>query len=429
MTDLPALGARNAVALGLTACLTLVVGLLGWAASASINSAVVAMGEVDAAPARHPVQHIEGGVVEEVLVREGQMAVAGQVLLRLDSAGLRTELEFVEAQIDEAEARLVRLRAERDGLDFPVLPLQTMRDRRLVAALGAQLRLFDARRDTLVRQQAQLRQRRHQAESALAGLVHQREEMETEATILRADLANEQTLLERGLTRSGRVSEIARALARLAGTRAALDSYEAELRGQITEIAMQSVTLLATRREEAEQQYADTGMLQVELQARRAALLARIEALNLRAPASGRVHGLLVTGAEAVLRPAEEVMQIITPVTDPVLTVRVSPDDIDHIDIGQAAMLRFPALAARNLPDLPGTVAAVSGATFVDQRSGARHFRVEIRPTAQAMALLGGSELVPGMSVQAFITTGQQTPLAYLLKPVRDHFARALREP
>ncbi|GAB1377728.1 HlyD family type I secretion periplasmic adaptor subunit [Pararhodobacter aggregans] len=429
MDEIPELKARSPILLGITTCVILLTGLIGWAASAAIISAVVAMGEVDVAPYRHPVQHPDGGVVAQLLVHEGQTVTAGELLAALDNAAPRTELDFIEAQIIEAEARLMRLRAERDGLDFPVLPVSAMEDRVRMRALRAQLRLYDARRETYERQEAQLLQRRRQAEAELEGLIGQRQELEAEAQILHEELDNQQTLRDRGLTPSTRVSELARANARLAGSRAALAARDGELRGQITEIAMQVSSLGAVRREEAELQFAETGRQLIELNARRAALLTHLAALEIRAPAAGVVHDLTLAAAGTVLRPAEVVMQILSAPPKPVLTLRVSPDEIDYIHLGQLAMLRFPGLTARELPDLPGRVTAISAATFVDERTGVRHFRVEIVPTAETLSAVGEDGLVPGMSVQAFIATGVRTPLAYLIDPVRDHFARALREP
>ncbi|MCB1390082.1 MAG: HlyD family type I secretion periplasmic adaptor subunit [Rhodobacteraceae bacterium] len=429
MPDLPDLRARSAIALGATACVILLTGLIGWAASAAIVSAVVAMGEVDVEAYSHPVQHPEGGVVADLLVHEGQNVVAGEILLRLDSSAQRTEYDFVAAQIIETEARMVRLRAERDGIGFPSLPLSAMTDRPRMHALGAQLRLFDARRETFERQRAQLLQRRRQSEAELEGLIAQRAQLDAESEILRVELRNQQQLRDRGLTVSARVSELARDSARLAGSRAALTARDGELHGQITEIALQTAALSAARREEAEEQFADAGLQMIELNARRAALGSRLAAREVRAPATGVVHGLVLAAAGTVLRPAEVVMEILSPPPEPVLTVRVSPDDIDHIDPGQPAMLRFPGLASRDLPDLPGRVTAISAASFVDERTGARHFRVQIVPARETLAMVGRDALIPGMSVQAFIATGVRTPLAYLLDPLRDHFARAMREP
>ncbi|MCW1931541.1 HlyD family type I secretion periplasmic adaptor subunit [Pararhodobacter zhoushanensis] len=425
----PELGAGRAIALGGMACLILLVGIFGWAARASISSAVVATGEVDSTPARHPVQHPDGGVVAQLMVREGDAVIAGQLLIRLNGEQVSNELRFIDTQVRELEARLMRLRAERDTGSFPQVPPDRMQDRAFIAALAAQRRLFDARRDTLERQQAQLVQRRRQTEAELAGLTESRVQMDTEQALLNEELQTLRTLRASGLARAEQVSALARSAARLAGSRAAMVARDAELRGQISEIALQTGSLAAARREEAEQAFADTGMQLIELQARRSALRARLEGLDLRAPTAGVVHDLTVPAVEAVVRPAEVVMQIFADSAPPSLMVRVSPDEIDHVVIGQTATLRFPGLAERNLPDLPAVVTNVSAATFVDERTGVRHFRVSLWPTPESMAILADRDLVPGMSVQAFLTTGERTPLAYLISPLREHFARALREP
>jgi len=429
MVDIPELRARVSIVLGATACTILLTGLIGWAASAAITSAVVASGAVDIDSYSHPVQHSEGGVVSEVLVHEGQSVTAGDVLLRLDGSEQQTEYDFIVAQIVEAEARQVRLRAERDDVGFPLLLSSVMQDWARVEALGVHRRLFVARRETYERQRAQLVQRRLQFEAELAGLVGRRAELEVEAGILREQLDNQQSLRDRGLVLAARVSELARDSAHLAGTRATLEARDAELRRQISEIESQTAALRASRRQEAEEQFAETSRQLTELHARRVAVGARLAGLEVRAPATGLVHGLTITSAFAVLRPAEVIMQILSPPPEPILAVRVTPDEIDYIHIGQLAWLRFAGLTGRNLPDLTGRVTEISAATFVDERTGARYFRVEIVPSAETMALIGPDSLVPGMSVQAFITTGVRTPLAYLIDPVRDHFARALREP
>ncbi|MFN4098871.1 MAG: HlyD family type I secretion periplasmic adaptor subunit [Pararhodobacter sp.] len=429
MDDLPELKAGGPLALGLGSTLVMLVGLLGWAAQAAITSAVVAMGEVNVAPYRHPVQHPEGGVISEVLVQDGQQVSAGELLMRIDGSVLQTEIDFVQTQIAEGEARQVRFRAERDGTDFPPLPANVTMGPELLRALGAQLRLYDARRDTYERQQAQLLQRRRQAEASLDSLILQRAQMEEEFAILGAELQNQQALRDQGLTVSTRVSELARDYARLAGSRAALEGRDNELRSQITEIILQSESLQAQRREEAEVGFAETSLQLIELRVRRAALQARLRRLDLRAPAGGVVHAMAITAPDSVLRPVDVVMQIVAPPSAPVLTLRVNPDEIEHVFLGQPTMLRFPGLASRNLADLPGRVTNISAATFVDERSGLRHFRVDVVPDPDSMQALGPRALVPGMSVQAFITTGVRTPLDYMLDPVRDHFARALREP
>ncbi len=427
--DVAEMDPKGPFALGLASCAVLVLGLVGWAAPAAITSAVVAIGTVAVAPYSHPVQHVDGGVIEQVYVHEGQAVEAGDLLVRLDGSDLRAALDPLEQQIVEAEARLVRLRAERDGLDFPVLAVEDMRDRARVAALGAPLRLYDARRDTFERQQAQLQERRRQTEAQLQGMIDQRTELLAETEILQAELRNQQTLRAQGLAVASQVNFLARARAQLSRDRVALNALERELRGQVAEIAMQSAALVAARRESAEQDFADTGLALIDLHARRATLLARLDAYDLRAPTSGVVHRLAQLGPHSVLRPAEEVMQIVTPPSDPVLTVRVRPDDVDHIGLGQLAYLRFPGLAGRELPDLTGLVTNLSAASFIDELTGTQYFRADIHPTEQTLAILGRDALIPGMSVQAFLATGERTPLAYLIDPLRDHFLRALREP
>ncbi|HPD92009.1 MAG TPA: HlyD family type I secretion periplasmic adaptor subunit [Pararhodobacter sp.] len=416
------LRARRPLGLGLAACLVLLLGISGWAARAVISGAVLAAGEIDATPARHSIQHAEGGTVAELAVRDGQTVAPGDLLLRLETDAIDGELALIAAQDDEARARQIRLEAERDGSDFPPPSPGDP------AAIAAQRALFQARAETLARQRGQLAERRHQAQAEIDGLVRQRAALSRETALIDAALQAQQSLRNQGLALNSQVEALARDAARLDGQRAAFDAREAQVRGQIAEIAQQIETLDATRREEAERDLAETGVRRVELAARRSALRAQRDRMALRAPVAGVVHGLAV-GSGAVLRPAQEAMQILARDSPPGIVLRLRPDDIDHVVPGQAVQLHLPALSARHLGDIDGTVRAVSAAALIDERSGQRFFRVEVTLNADAAARLVGAPLAPGMAVQGYIVTGERTPLDYLLAPVRDHMARAMREP
>ncbi|MCB1410761.1 MAG: HlyD family type I secretion periplasmic adaptor subunit [Rhodobacteraceae bacterium] len=420
--DLRGLRARGALALGLGGCLVLAVGVFGWAARAVIIGAVVATGEIDATPARHSIQHPLGGTVAILAVQDGQAVAAGDLLLRLESTAIDGELDLIDAQDREARARQIRLEAERDGTPFPPAAPDEP------AAVAAQRALFAARAETLARQRGQLAERRRQARAEIAGLVRQRAALAREGDLVRGALSTQQSLLEQGLALNAQVAALARDDARIEGQQAAFDAREAQLRGQIAEIAQQADTLVATRREEAERDLADTGLRRVELTARRGALVAQRNGMELRAPVAGVVHGLAI-GAGSVLRPAQEAMQILAQTAPPAIRLRLRPDDIDHVAVGQAVQLRLPALASRHLGDLLGVVRGVSAAALVDERSGQRFFQVDVALTPETGERLTGVSLTPGMAVQGYIVTGARTPLDYLLSPLRDHMDRAMREP
>lgn len=434
-TPVHGISPHGPILLGAFAALVLVLGIGLWAATVPIDGAILASGEVDAASQRHLVQHATGGIVAELAVREGQDVAAGALLLRLEGGTLNEEWALIESQLAEARARALRLTAERDGalLVAPPTPPPDARDdpvtdRAFRRALTAQQSLFQARSETLQRQAQQIGQRRVQLDAQLAGLAAQDSALAAEGVLLAEELANQQTLRARGLTEASRVVALGRESARLDGSRAALSARMAELRGQIVELELQVDTLIATHRTEAETQLAELGVGLLELSARRAILAERRAALTLRAPVAGTVHGLAALAPGAVLRAAETAMQIVARAQHPVLALRVRPTDIDHVSAGQSVRVRFPALA-QTLPELSVTVLTISAAPFVDERSGARFYRIEATLSDDALAALDGQSLRPGLAVEAFLSTGARTPLAYLFAPITDHLDRALREP
>lgn len=428
MSSVVDLTARAVVLRGLVMCLVLMAGVALWAARVPITGAVIAEGEVDATPQRHSIQHRDGGVIAEVAVSEGQQVAAGSVLIRLDARSVETELALVQARSAEAEAREARLTAERDGTPFAQPPPDPAEDPLRAAAWADQARLFEARRAALVRDHAQLVQRRVQAEAELHGVRRQAEATAGEATLLQVERLRLQALRDQGLTPETRVADLAREVSRLAALQAVERARDAELVGRIAEIDLQIEALGDRHRREAAEARGEAAMQRLEAAASAALLQDRLTGLVLRAPVAGVVHGLAATVPDTVIRPAAELLQILAPASEPLLVVRVRPDDIDHVRVGQPARLRFPALSARNLPDLEGVVAAISAAPFVDERSGARHFRVEVTLGEDAIATLSPRPLTPGMAIEAFITTGERTPLAYFIAPLADHLRRALRE-
>jgi len=337
---------------------------------------------------------------------------------------LDQEWALIEAQAREAEARAIRLRAERDGTAWS--PPYGVEDDPVIAA---QRRLFEARALTLIRQSGQLEQRRAQAEAELQGLEDQARALALEASLVNEGVARHEALRARGLASADRVAALQRDAAQLAGRQGALRARSAELRGQIAEITLQAETLHASRRAEAEAQLAETSALQVELLSRRAVLAERRARLELRAPVSGRVHALAITTPGTLLGRGETVAAIIPRGAEVLIALRLRPEDIDRVYPGQPAQLHIPAFAPLELPRDGARVRDVSPAGLTDDRSGARYFRVTLELTDSGRAALQGRQLVPGMSVQAFITTGARTPLDYVLAPIRAQLQAALREP
>jgi len=420
------------VRIGLAALLLLVVGFGGWAVAAQLSGAVIAGGQIEVEQNRQVVQHLHGGVVQEILVSEGQLVTAGDPLVILDGAQLLGERSVIETQLFEVLARRGRLEAERDDADtvtFPALLLTAADEQPAAAAqMEGQRRLFEARRTTLAQRIAQLDRRREQLATQVEGIEAQIAAVRTQLDLIAQERETQQELLDRGLSQAARVLALQREEARLQGSLGALVADRAQAEGSATDIDLEILTLQVQRREDAEATLRDLGVQEQELSQRRATLDERIDALALRAPVTGIVFGMRVTTPRSVLLPGDPAMFLVPQDRPLVIVARVQPNDIDQVFVGQEARLMFPAFGMHEAPDLVGRVTMVSADSFEDQLTGRPYFRTEIMLDPESVAALDGLELLPGMQVEAFISTNARTPFAYLTEPLAIYFSRALRE-
>ncbi|MFO1202624.1 MAG: HlyD family type I secretion periplasmic adaptor subunit [Tabrizicola sp.] len=410
----------------------LILGFGLWATVVELSGAVVAPGRIEVERDRQVVQHPDGGVVADILVREGDLVTAGQVLLRLDGSALRSELAILDGQLSELACRSARLIAERDGLAVPEFPPDLLRraesQTEVAAQIDGQRRLFTARSATLAEQRQLLQRRIDQITAESNGIAAQRSALATQLDLIEHELAVQQGLLDRGLAQAGTVLALQREQARLEGQMGELDAAEARAQDQITEVEIEISGLDTRRREDAILELREIDPALLELTERRRVLQDRVERLELRAPVSGVVLDLQVTTPRAVLRPAEPLLYVIPQDRALVVTARIAPIHVDEVAVGQEAEMAFPAFQARNTPHLHGRVTRISADALTDPQSGAAYYTAEIELAAGERARLGDRALIPGMPVEVFLQTGRHTPLAYLLKPFTDYFSHAFRE-
>ena len=427
----PNLSVRRPVALGLAALAALVLGFGLWSVLTRIEGAIVAHGRVGVDQDRQVVQHPDGGVVAEILVREGALVDAGALLLRLDGAALQSERAIVAGQLVELELRSARLLAERDGLSAPAFPATLVAlaptDADIAARIAGEAGLFHARHDTLVERQKLLEQRILQLDSEVAGLATQIDALARERALIDAELSDQEALLQKGLTPAARVMALRREAARLDGTAGQLAAAMAQAKGQIIAVRIEVGGLDTLRREDAAAALRDLAPALLELAERRRALDDRIARLEVRAPVSGIVLGLQVTTPRAVLRPADPILYLVPQDRPLVITARISPNQIDAVAIGQPADLVFPALRSHDLPPLPGRVTRLSPDALTDAQTGLTYFTAELA-LDPATGAAGGVPLLPGMPVEVFVRTGSHSPLTYLLQPFAEYFTHAFRE-
>ncbi|MDE5451439.1 HlyD family type I secretion periplasmic adaptor subunit [Bradyrhizobium sp. CSA112] len=415
---------------GVAAILMLVFGVGGWAATTELSGAVIAPGNVIVEGSVKQIQHPTGGVVAELLVREGQIVDAGDVLVRLDATTTRANLAIVTKNLNELFARQARLEAERDNLSDVATPAELTV--RLNAAavrnvMERERRLFAHRREAREGQKGQLRERIAQLNEKIGGQAAQQEAKTEEIDLIEKELVGVRSLFSKGLVPIDRVNNLARAAARLNGERGALIAATAEARGHITEVELQLLQVDQTLRSEVATELRDVNVRQGELLEREVTAKDQLSRVELRAPIRGLVHQLAIHTIGGVITPAEALMRIVPQGTDLTVEARVAAKDIDQIALQQSAILRLTAFNRNTTPQLSGTVTRISGDVVKDD-SGATYYRVGIAISQDELAKLGKLTLIPGMPAESYILTGDRTVLSYFAKPLRDHTHRIFRE-
>lgn len=421
------------VKLGIGAVLAIFGGIAIWSVVAPIDGAVIASGQVVVETNRKAVQHLEGGVIEEILVREGDHVEAGEVVARLDDTVPGANLALIDAQLTELYARRARLEAERDDRDEPA-PARgapdILKSEAFAAKREGQEQLFQARRTTRATQIRLLKERITQQNERIAGLTAQIDSLKDQRRLIEDELAGVRDLHAQGYAPKTRVRALERESRRLAGERGALHARVAEATSIIAEAELEIERLRENGREEAITELRDVEVSIAELEERRVTALEELRRTEIRAPHAGRVIGLSVHTVGAVIAPGAPLMEIV-PLDDKLqVAARVAPKDVDKVSAGQDTLVRFSAFGARMTPEATGRVKFVSADSFIDEDTGVAYYLVivDIPQGEELNLLLGEAALVPGMPVETFIRTGSRPAISYFLKPLTDALARSMRE-
>jgi HlyD family secretion protein len=423
---------RPFLILGYATLAVLVLGLGGWGVYARIAGAVIAMGTVEVAGNRQVVQHPMGGVVTEILARDGDVVHQGDVILRLEGDTQRAEFQTVEGQYFELLARQNRLEALRDTKDSiafdPELLERQATDTRVRDLVVAQQGQFEASLDSLTKEQSQLDERSAQIEKQIDGLDFQLAAMKEQVDLTGQELDAQEKLMTQGLTQLTRVLSLRRDLAQLKGTQGATEASVAENRAKITEIDLEKIKNENKVRDDSIAELREIEFREIELRSKRQSLADEIARLDIRAPVAGVVYGSTADTLRGVVRAAEPILYIVPQDIDLIARTQIDAAKIDQVHVGQAATMRFSAFDSRTTPVVAGTISKVSADIFTDQHTGHTYYRADIALDDTVLAELAGRRLVPGMPVEAFIATEERSALSYFTKPMTDYFSRSLRE-
>lgn len=408
----------------------LVFGVFGvWSLLAPIEGAAHAQGFVTPRSFTKPIQHLEGGIVKEVLVQNGDFVEAGQVLLVMDATRPQSELGIISGQMLSLLAREARLLAERTNAAEITFPpeLQEAGDRGLVE-MNAQRQIFDTRKAALEGNVAVLKQRISQLQAQVEGLQALRESKEALAASFAEELESVQSLLAEGFESRVHLRELERNHANATGEMAELAANIASTQIRIGETELEMQQQQNTFQTEVASELSEVQNQLKDARERFTSLTDIVKRTEVRTLEAGVVNGLKVHTGGTVIPPGEVVAEVVPQNDELVIDAMVSLTDIDRVNEGQEASIRLPTLNAKTTPSIFGHVLSVSADSMIDQNTGTSYYNARIAVDEASLAELEDVVLVSGMPAEVFIATGSRTLMQYVMKSITDSWARSFRE-
>lgn len=415
---------------GMVAGLVLLILIVAWAALTPINGAVIASGSAVVRGQPKMVQSLDGGIVEEIRVANGDRVRAGDLLLRLDPSLLRINLDMYRTRLAETRAEIARLSAEQAKADSLRLDYDTTHIEGLALdpINRGQAEIFEARREVMMGRKTQLREKIAQFHNQMSGVEGVTGAKRDQLDLIEQELADVTSLRASGLARKSQMLELQRQRSRLLGEIAEHQSDLARIRNSIRDTELE---ILQSDRQFREQVVTDLRAAirtAEELVLQIVTAQKQLDRIAILSPVDGIVHEMQVSNAGGVVPPGETILQVI-PVADGVdFELRVPPDSIDQVARGQQAKVVFPAFNARTTPEIFGTVSKVSPDSVTDPATRQSFYRVTLTIAPAELARLGDRDILPGMPIEAFLQTGARTVLSYLSRPLTDHLRRAFRD-
>ncbi|WP_188825005.1 HlyD family type I secretion periplasmic adaptor subunit [Brucella endophytica] len=419
------------LAIGALAFALLAGGIGGWAVATEIVGAVIAQGSVVVESSLKKVQHPVGGVVSELLVRDGDRVEAGDIVMRLDATMTKANLQIIVKSLDQFAARKARLESERDRQDrvrFPDTLLARASEPEISAMMAAEQRLYETRRDVRESKKKQLERRIEQSQDEIRGMEAERAASRQERSLIKEEIERHAHLLDLGLMEKSRLTALQRQATDVDGEIGRLTAGIAGVHEKIAETELQIIQVDEQWAEEVGTDLREMDARIGEYTERRVAAEDQLKRIDIVAPQNGIVHQLSVHTVGGVVAPGEPIMMIVPDVDKLVVEARVQPQDIDQLYAGQRAILRFSAFSQKTTPEISGSVERISADVSVDEKTGAQFYTARIAIPKDQLERLGPVTLMPGMPVETFITTGERSVASYFIKPFMDQLNRAFRE-
>ncbi len=412
------------------AILLVFFGVFGiWAALAPLGSGAIAQGEVDVFGNQKVVQHLEGGIIRDIRVAEGDAVKRDQVLMVLDSTEAQVTLERLEQRYLALLGQEARLIAERDGLD--VIPFASelsdqTADPDVFEIVDGQQRLLDGRQSALRSQEGLLDRRVAKSREEITALKAQQRADRRQLAIIEEEISGVRELFEKGLERKPRLLALQRTQADLEGSIENREALMARAEQTIAETEFQRLALVDQNRADVETELRETQTQLQDLLKQRVGAEDQLARTTICSPRDGRVYGLRFHTSGGVVGPAEPILNIVPDDEELIVTARLEPTDIDVVELGAPTTVRLTAYSQRTAKPIDGRVVHISP-DVVQPEQGPPYYEARIR-LSPSMMRENEVDLVPGMPAKAIISTGDQTLLDYLISPLTRSLETAFRE-
>lgn len=406
-------------------------GFMAWAAFAPLDEGVPAPGTVLVSTHRKTVQPLQLGLIDAILVKEGDRVQQGQLLVRLDATRAASDLEIARGQLLVARASEARLLAEQNGgktVEFPPELRDREADLRVAQAVKLQTQLFTSRRANLAAELGAMRESIAGIEVQIGALQDSVAAREEQRRLLEQELRGQRQLAEEGFLPRNRLSEQERSLAQVIAQLAQDRGNVGQLRKQVAELKLRIAQRQQEYQKEVESQLTDVQREASALDERIRALQFEVDNTQIRSPADGMIVGQSVFTVGGVVQAGQPLMDVV-PTDEPLrVDAQIAPHLIDRVHVGLPVDLMFVNFNTSTTPRIPGVVKMVGADVLVDKDAKQSFYRAQVEVTAEGMQQLGQNNVIPGMPVEVFINTGERTLLNYLFKPLRDRMRSALTE-
>ncbi|UJP03371.1 MAG: HlyD family type I secretion periplasmic adaptor subunit [Nitrosomonas sp.] len=406
-------------------------GFILWASFAPLDKGVPVPGTVTVASHLQAVQHQIGGIIDSILVKEGEHVAVGQVLVRMNDVQLKAQAEITRSQLYTARAMEARLLAERDGskeITFPQDLLTSQHDPRIANNIITQNQLFTSRQLALHHEIAALEENIAGSRMQLRGLEASRASKNAQLKFLEEQLVNLRDLAQDGFVPRNRVLELERTYTQLTGEISAETGNIGRIQRQIAELEQRRIHRQQEYQKEVRQQLSDIKREIDSLSSRLNGQDFELANVEVKAPVDGFVVGMNVFTEGGVISPGFKLMDIVPSDDMLIITGQVPVHLIDRVHVDLPVDLIFSALNQKKTPNIPGIVTQVSADRLMDERSGLPFYNIKAKVTPEGMKKLTDQQIRAGMPVEIFIKTGERSLLSYLFKPILDRVHSALSE-